>query len=49
MESVLNIFKEYFCNYGSHVHKGHPPIVDLRYGEEDSISPSKLVFAAIKG
>ena len=29
--------------------KGHPPSADLRYGEEDSISPSKLVLAAIKG
>ena len=29
--------------------KGHPPSADLRYGEEDSISPSTLVLAAIKG
>ena len=29
--------------------KGHPPSVDLRYGEEDSISPSTLIFAASKG
>ena len=29
--------------------KGHPPSSDLRYGEEDSISPSTLVLAAIKG
>ena len=29
--------------------KGHPPIVDLRYWEEDIISPSTLVLAAIKG
>ena len=29
--------------------KGHPPIVDLRYGEEDIISPSTLILAAIKG
>ena len=28
--------------------KGHPPSADLRYGEEDSISPSPLIFAAIK-
>ena len=30
-------------------HKGYPPSVDLRYGEEDSISPSTLIFAATKG
>ena len=29
--------------------KGHPLSADLRYGEEDSISPSTLVLAAIKG
>ena len=29
--------------------KGHPPSADLRYGEEDSISPSTLIFAARKG
>ena len=29
--------------------KGHPLSVDLRYGEENSISPSTLVFAATKG
>ena len=29
--------------------KGSPPSTDLRYGEEDSISPSTLIFAAIKG
>ena len=29
--------------------KGHPPSADLRYGEEDSISPSTIVIAAIKG
>ena len=28
--------------------KGHPPSADLRYGEEDSISPSTLIFAAIE-
>ena len=27
--------------------KGHPPSADLRYGEEDSISTSPLIFAAI--
>ena len=30
-------------------YKGHPPSADLRYGEEDSISPSTLICAAIKG
>ena len=25
------------------IQKGHPPSVDLRYGEEDSISPSSLI------
>ena len=29
--------------------KGHPPSVDLRYGEEDTISSSTLIFAAKKG
>ena len=29
--------------------KGHPLSADLRYGEDDSISPSTLFFAAIKG
>ena len=29
--------------------KGHPPSADLRYGEEDSISHSTLIFAEIKG
>ena len=28
---------------------GHPPSADLRYGEEDSISYSTLIFATIKG
>ena len=28
--------------------KGHPPSADLRYGRKDSISPSTLIFAAIK-
>ena len=31
------------------IEKGHPPSADLRYGEVDSISPSTLIFAAIKG
>ena len=30
------------------VSKGHPPSVDLRYGVEDSISPSTPVLASIK-
>ena len=29
--------------------KGHPPSADLRYGDEDTISPSTLIFAARKG
>ena len=28
--------------------KGRPPSADLRYGEEDSISPSTPIFAAIE-
>ena len=28
--------------------KGNRTIADLRYGQEDSISPSTLIFAAIK-
>ena len=31
------------------LNKGHFPSADLRYGEEDSISPSTLLFAVIKG
>ena len=30
------------------LYKGHSPSADLRYGEEDSISDSTLIFAAIK-
>ena len=30
-------------------YKGNPPSADLRYGEENSISPSTLIIAAIKG
>ena len=29
--------------------QGHPPSADLRYGEEDSISLSTFILAAIKG
>ena len=29
--------------------KVHPHTADLRYGEEDSISPSTHIFAAMKG
>ena len=32
-----------------YLEKGHTPSADLRYGEEDSISPNTLVLAAIKG
>ena len=32
-------------NYG----QSHPPSADLRYGEEDSISPGTLILAAITG
>ena len=31
------------------LYKGHPPSADLRYGDEDTISPSTLIFAARKG
>ena len=31
------------------MHKGNRAFADLRYEEEDSISPSTLIFAAIKG
>ena len=30
------------------IEKGHPPSADLRYGDEDTISPSTLIFAARK-
>ena len=29
--------------------KGHLPSADLRYGDEDSISPNTLIFASKKG
>ena len=29
--------------------KGHPPSADLRYVEEDGISPSTIVHASVKG
>ena len=29
--------------------KGHPHSADLRYGEEDIISPDMLMFATTKG
>ena len=44
--SVINDGKHAFSVTYS---KGHPLSVDLRYGEEDSISPSTLFFAATKG
>ena len=31
------------------LYKGNRAIADLRYGKEDSISPSTLIFAATKG
>ena len=31
------------------LNKGRSPSADLRYGEEASISPRTLIFAAIKG
>ena len=30
-------------------HKGNRAFADLRYGEEDSISPNTQIFAATKG
>ena len=32
-----------------HIWKGNPPSADLRYGEADSIGPSTLFFAVMKG
>ena len=31
------------------LNKGRPPSADLRYGGKDNISPTTLIFAAIKG
>ena len=54
-ESLLLFLKSYFSI--KHISlkltsdlflKGHPPRTDLRYGEEDSISPSTLICATIK-
>ena len=36
------------CNFFQTL-KGPPPSADLRYGEEDIISPSTFIFATIKG
>ena len=33
----------------SELDKGHHPSADLRYGEEDCISPSTHIVAAIQG
>ena len=39
-----------FQNLGLHSScKGNRAFADLRYGEEDSISPSTLIFPATKG
>ena len=38
----------YFCTKILRKDKGHPPSADLRYWEEDCISPSTFTFAAIK-
>ena len=35
---------KFFC-----ILKGNRALADLRYGKEDSISPSTLMFAAIQG
>ena len=33
----------------NYISKGNCALADLRYGNEDSISPSTLIFSAIKG
>ena len=33
----------------TYINKGNRAFPDLRYGREDSISPSTLIFAATKG
>ena len=49
MNNVLKILNKRIANSMNESVKGHPPSSDLRYGEDDSISPSTLFFAAIKG
>ena len=40
----------YMCNIlKSGMHKNHAPISHLRYGKEDSSSPSTLIFDATTG
>ena len=46
LEIVRKIFKSWLKIKKS---KGNHAFADLRYGEEDSISPSTLNFAATKG
>ena len=51
-----HILQQNGCNFRSknailkslRIYKGHPPSVDLRYGEKLSISPSTLVCAATR-
>ena len=44
-----NAYKMYECLEVYNIFKGHPPSADLRYEEDDSISPSTFVLAAIQG
>ena len=43
------VYDTKFLTASSSFIKGHPLSADLRYGEEDSIRPSTLIFSAIKG
>ena len=47
----LNTFKNVYLLYlTNHLHlKGNRALADLRYGKEDSISPSRPSFAVAKG
>ena len=48
MEDYI-LYKTYFVIGLAYLDRGHPSSANLRYGEEDSISPSALTFAAMKG
>ena len=46
---TIRIGREGWCLPYAGFVKGHPPTGDLRYGDEDSISPSTLIFSCYKG
>ena len=45
---IFNVNMELSLQKKKYTNKGNRTIADLRYGQEDSFSPSTLIFAAIK-